>query len=166
MRYQRFRFIIFFCVLIFSPALAKAEPAHIYTARVIGIIDGDTIDVLTPEKQKIRVRIKEIDAPERSQPFGSEAKQMLSYLLFKKDVIVVATGQDKNGRVLGRIFPLEADISMQMIQRGGAWAYRAYGPEKAFISAENKAKRNKEGLWALPEKDRIAPWDWRHNKKN
>jgi endonuclease YncB( thermonuclease family) len=44
---------------------------------VVGVIDGDTIDVLV-EGRAVRVRLAEIDAPERRQAFGSKAKRELS----------------------------------------------------------------------------------------
>ncbi len=52
-----------------------------------------------------------------------------------------------------------------MVWQGGAWAYRFYNPSKEILTAEKEARSEKRGLWALPKKERIAPWEWRHNKK-
>jgi endonuclease YncB( thermonuclease family) len=46
---------------------AHAEPL---TGRVVGISDGDTITVLV-ERQPIKVRLADIDAPESKQACGS-----------------------------------------------------------------------------------------------
>ena len=37
---------------------------------VVGISDGDTIKVRCPEQAQTAVRLAQIDAPEKAQPFG------------------------------------------------------------------------------------------------
>ena len=37
------------------------------------------------------------------------------------------------------------------------------GKEPAAVPI-NRARAAQRGLWALPEAQRIAPWEWRHNK--
>ena len=61
--------------------------------------DGDTLIVLTPEKQPIKVRLAEIDAPEKSQAFGQRSKQSLSDLVFGKQVRIEQQDRDRYGRV-------------------------------------------------------------------
>lgn len=48
------------------------------TGKVVAIIDGDTIDLLTADKTTIRIRLNGIDAPEKGQPFGNTAKEFLN----------------------------------------------------------------------------------------
>jgi endonuclease YncB( thermonuclease family) len=43
---------------------------------VVGITDGDTITVLV-ERQQVKVRLADIDAPESKQAFGTRSKQAL-----------------------------------------------------------------------------------------
>jgi len=54
-----------------------AENPGEFTGKVIKVVDGDTIDVLTDDKQTIRIRFNGIDCPERGQPFGNNATQSL-----------------------------------------------------------------------------------------
>lgn len=43
--------------------------------RVVGVSDGDTINVLVDNHDHLKVRLVGIDAPEKSQPFGSASKK-------------------------------------------------------------------------------------------
>jgi endonuclease YncB( thermonuclease family) len=63
-----------------STAVTEQPEAKIpvnVTGKVIKVIDGDTIDVLTEDKETIRIRFSAIDTPERGQPFGNNATRML-----------------------------------------------------------------------------------------
>jgi endonuclease YncB( thermonuclease family) len=51
--------------------------------RVVGIRDGDTLTILVSKRQ-IRVRLSDIDAPERKQPFGTRSRQSLSEICGSK----------------------------------------------------------------------------------
>ena len=68
-----------------------------FGGRVVSIADGDTITVLTPEKNQVRIRLSEIDAPEYFQDFGQASTELLSSLVFGKDVLVHPEGLDKYG---------------------------------------------------------------------
>ena len=58
-----------------------------FTCKVVGVLDGDTIDCYGSGK-KVRVRLAEIDAPEKTQAYGQKAKQLLSSLAYGKTVTV------------------------------------------------------------------------------
>lgn len=80
------------------------EQANEITGKVVGIIDGDTIDILTAEKTTIRIRLNGIDAPEEGQPFGKNAKQYLSEFIGGQIVRVVTHGEDRYGRTIGDVY--------------------------------------------------------------
>jgi micrococcal nuclease len=61
----------------------------IYLATVIGISDDGTLTVLDEYKQKIKIRLSEIDAPKKYQPFGTRSKQSLSDLCFGKQPAII-----------------------------------------------------------------------------
>lgn len=149
--------------------LAAAGPAHAdFSGKVIAVLDGDTIDVLVNQRP-VRVRLAQIDAPEKRQPWGSKSKEALSTLVFGKTVTVVGADTDRYGRTLGTVyvegsFPGVVDAgyvnaNAYMVQAGMAWAYRQYLLSRALLDTEAQARKKKRGLWADPSP--VAPWEWR-----
>ena len=146
-----------------------AVRAEDYAGRIVGVIDGDTVDLLTDAKVLIRVRLSGIDAPEKKQAFGNVSKKALSDLAFDRRVVVVASKHDRYGRLIGKVMVAGVDANLQMVQLGLAWHFKKYEKEQAFedrqryADAELKARARHAGLWT--DKDPIAPWDFRHQKK-
>ena len=62
-------------LLMACSAVANAQSL---VGKVVGVIDGDTVDVLDDRKIVHRIRLAGIDAPEKTQPFGQSAKEHLS----------------------------------------------------------------------------------------
>lgn len=132
-----------------------------YSGKVVGISDGDTLTLLTAEKQQIKVRLAEIDTPESAQPYGTRAKQALSGLAFNKQARVVVQDVDRYGRTVGRVYVGNMDVNAEMIRQGAAWVYRQYARDRSLFALEDQAKASKRGLWNLSEAEKCAPWDWR-----
>ena len=147
-----FNFLILLCVLL--PADAKDS----LKGNVVKIIDGDTLDV-NIDSNIIRIRLADIDTPERNQPWGFEAKKFLATKVLKKEVQIIITNKDRYGRQIGIIFLDNTNINELMVLRGHAWAYRKYLRNKNLIKIENKARKASIGLWH--KNDAIPPWDWR-----
>jgi endonuclease YncB( thermonuclease family) len=131
--------------------------------RVVGVIDGDTIDVLDESKSTHRIRFHGIDAPERAQPFSRKSKDTLSELVFGKAVTVDHTKDDRYGRKIGRVFVDGQDVAIPMLEAGMAWQYVRYDQSKAYAAAEQAARDAQRGLWS--EKNAIPPWEWRKMPK-
>ncbi|MCP4509640.1 MAG: hypothetical protein GY826_24960, partial [Fuerstiella sp.] len=81
--------------------------------KVVKIVDGDTIDVLTEDKKTIRLRFNGIDTPERGQPFGNNATKFVSSTVGGKMVRLVMHGEDKYDRTIADIY-LPVDDSEDM----------------------------------------------------
>jgi len=149
-------------VLLTMLALALSSPVWAdFTGVVVGVADGDTITVLRDNEQ-VKVRLAEIDAPEKAQAFGSKSKQALSALVFNKQVFVVDQGKDKYKRTIGRVYQGDIDVSAKQVRMGMAWVYRKYSKDKRLLSLENQAREQRLGLWIDAEP--IPPWAWRHIK--
>ena len=96
------------CILLLCVQAAVAEDLR---GRVVGIADGDTLTLLTEQRKQIRIRLSDIDTPERRQPFGTRARQFLSDLTFGKMVRVDVRDTDRYGRTVGRVFAGNQDVN-------------------------------------------------------
>lgn len=140
-----------------------------YAGRIVGVLDGDTVDLLSPSKEVYRIRLAGIDAPERGQPFGAAAKRALSDLVFNRQVIVSATKHDRYGRLVGKVSVAGSDANLKMVSNGLAWHYKKYEREQSpedrerYATAEVAARLGRQGLWA--DRHPVAPWDFRENRR-
>ncbi len=100
----------------------------------MGITDGDTITVLR-EGQPVPVRLEGIDCPERGQDFGTRAKQATSDLAFGETFQVEVRDHDRYGRIVGRVFVGDTDVSLALVEQGLAWHFKRYSSEAALASA-------------------------------
>lgn len=148
--------------LFLVPLLGFTEE---YNGRVVGVSDGDTLTLLVDGKRQVKVRLAEIDAPEGGQPYGNRSKQELSALAFNKEARVRVQDTDRYGRTVGRVFVGSVDVSAEMVRRGAAWVFRRYVKDAFLFKQEEEAKRDKRGLWSLPENERIPPWEWRRARR-
>ena len=149
-------------LLALSPAVFSAD----LSGHVVGISDGDTFTLLTSDTQQVKIRLAEIDAPESGQPYGNKSKQVLSELIFGKDVRVVVQTTDRYGRTVGTPYVGELDVCKEMVHVGAAWVYKQYVVDKSLFDVENEAREAKRGLWGLSEAQRVQPWNWRRGLTN
>ena len=136
--------------------------ASIYEGKVVGVSGGDTLTVLISGRQT-KVRLAEIDAPQKRQPFGQRSKQSLSDLVYGKRVKVNQQDRDRYGRVVGRVYTESLDVNAEQIKRGMAWIYRKYNRDRSLLALEHEARGAKRGLWTHPNP--IPPWEYRHGGK-
>ncbi len=150
--------------LVVMAAYCPALAAEI-RGRVVGITDGDTLTLLTEQREQVRIRLSDIDTPERGQPYGDRARQALSDLAFGRRARVEVRDTDRYGRTIGRVFVGSVDVSAEMVERGAAWVFRRYSRDAPLLRLEAQAQADRRGLWALPEAQRVAPWEWRHTER-
>ena len=94
-----------------------------YNAKVLKVVDGDTVDALVDlgfsVHRKIRVRLYGIDAPEsrtrdlEEKKKGLAAKARLIEILDEHDyeIIIKSYGLGKYGRCLGELFYIRVELS-------------------------------------------------------
>jgi endonuclease YncB( thermonuclease family) len=149
--------------LIDSSKTAKStEEQLVLPAKVIGIVDGDTVDVLYHDLP-LRIRMEHIDAPEKrgKQAFGNKAKLVISDLCFGQKVNLLTDGKfDMGGRLIAEILNEEGiNVNKEMVRLGYAWHFKKYSTEMSYDVLEMEARKARRGLWQ--DENPIAPWDFR-----
>ncbi|EDP8961262.1 thermonuclease family protein [Klebsiella pneumoniae] len=154
-------------IVIFTLLFSCSSFANNLVGKVTRVIDGDTIEVKTlPEKIlvyeiPIRVRLINIDAPEKKQPFGRWSTNQLKALLAGQSVTVSYTQTDRYGRVLGRVVTANGtEANRQQVLKGAAWVYDRYNTDNSLPALQREAQTQKRGLWA--DNQPVPPWEWRH----
>ncbi|EMV7411133.1 thermonuclease family protein [Enterobacter soli] len=151
--------LLFFSLLSIYPHVSSAT---LFEGRVVRVLDGDTIEVLH-EQNPVRVRLLNIDAPEKKQPFGSWSTNQLKALLVGQSVTVSYTEKDRYGRVLGRVMTANGtEANRQQVLKGAAWVYDRYNTDNSLPALQREAQTEKRGLWA--DNQPVPPWEWRHKK--
>jgi micrococcal nuclease len=137
---------------------------HLLSGKVIGIVDGDTYDLLIPGNKKIRVRMEAIDAPERGMPYYKVSRKYLSDICFSKNVRVSVTGKDRDNRMIGFTYLDDGtELGHEMIKAGLAWHFKKYNSDPDLAQLENEARNSKKGLWK--DNNPIPPWEIRSSNR-
>lgn len=153
-------------VALFGLLVVSSVVAGTYTARVVGVMDSDTIKVLDSTRVQHKVRLVGIDAPEKAQPFGQKAKQHLASQVFGREVTLDCGKVDRYQREICVVLLEGQDVNLAQVKAGLAWWYRQYAREQkvaqqhAYAEAEETARDARRGLWANDSP--TPPWEWGH----
>jgi micrococcal nuclease len=146
--------------ILLAFALSLAAPAFAY--QVIGIADGDTLTLLV-DRKPLKIRLANIDAPEKAQAFGAVSHKSLSTLCFGKDADYQVQDIDRYGRTVAIVTCSGVEVNRAQVERGMAWVYPKYNQDRSLPAVQAKAKLKRAGLWA--DKSPVAPWEFRHPTK-
>lgn len=119
------------------------------TGRVVGIVDGDTVDVLIPPARRVRVRLYGVDAPESGEPFSQQARQFARVLMFSRDVAITGKDVDVYGRLVARVVVDGTDASEAIIAAGLACTFRQFVSDPLLDTAQSRAREARSGFWAI-----------------
>lgn len=146
--------------LLFSATVLAND---VYTAKVIGIADGDTLTVLR-DYTPVRIRLSAIDAPEKAQAYGKQAKLILSGLCFGAEATISPVDTDRYGRTVADVYCNNKNAGETMVKMGYAWVYDQYASmHQAYYPLQTVARANHFGLWA--DSQAVQPWVWRKQSK-
>lgn len=144
--------ILFYCI----------APAQQLQVKINYVSDGDTYYAVSSSGEEIRIRLAEVDCPEKNQAFGQEAKLWAKNLIEKKQVSISIQNTDKYGRKIASVKYQQIDLAEALVSEGLAWHYKLYSKSDILSQLEKEAQAGKKGLWSSA--DPIAPWDWRHKR--
>jgi len=149
--------LVFACLLLLLSTSSQAEDDF----TVSNVYDGDTIE-LKNAAGRFKLRLTDIDAPERNQAYGQRARRALMKLCKGSDISinVELTGKDKYNRHLGKLQCNGTDVSIYMAEQGYAWHNEKYSDNFAVKNAAASARRDRIGLWSADNP--LPPWVWRH----
>jgi micrococcal nuclease len=135
---------------------------HELTAKVVQVIDGDTLRVEHEGKPET-VHLLNIDAPELAQPHGPEAKRFCERLCLNDQVRIIWEHRDQNGEIFGTVHEDDGfNVSFEMVKAGLAWDCKALTQDRTLAELEADARKAKRGLWA----DRHPQPPWEYKKQN
>ena len=147
---------------IFVAFCTFSASAEVLNGRVEHVVDGDTLDLVVG-RTKHRIRLADIDTPEKGQNWGSSSKQALEVAVLYRDVSVHVSDRDRYGRLVGKVWLDGRDINRQLVEQGHAWAYRQYLTDETLLQVEATARDQRRGLWSIAGP--VAPWLWRRGTR-
>lgn len=122
------------------------------SARVVSVIDGDTIDVQL-DGEEFRVRYIGVNTPERDEVCYSEAVRANRLLVDGKTVTLVTdvSDTDQYGRLLRYVYVGELSVNERMVEEGWAEVVR-YAPDTLYYDhfRELEGKAARAGLGCHP----------------
>ena len=136
--------------------------AQEFSSKIVNVIDGNTFEIIDPDKEIVKVMLSEVDAPELAQEHGEEARQFSEKLLLKKKVKVTFKGKDFLGNKLAKItFKNNQDVGQVLLKNGWAMV-KERNKNKKLLAFQSQAKNDKLGLWIT--ENPTTPWVFRRQQ--
>jgi micrococcal nuclease len=155
------------CLLLFLGMVGAASEGAIIngsiTGKVISVIDGNTIEVLTSDNQKEKFLLAGVDSPELTQEYGERAKKFLEKLVLEREVKVTVQGKDRWGSYLAVIVLVKGDVDprVELLREGLAWTSEK-NPMPDLESHRVAAQEKGKGLWK--QDNPTPPWIYRRQQ--
>ncbi len=135
-----------------------AQPDTVFLAQVVAVLDGDTV-MVRRRAGIVRIRLADIDAPEKAQPYGDASRRSLAEMVLHQQVHVASRAVDKYGRVVARLGLNGLDVNAEQVRRGMAWDYSLHHSNRLLAAFQNEARLARRGLWSSSQP--TPPWLWR-----
>jgi len=144
--------LILLTLILFTSAYKKTFTGNVIEEKgnVTRVIDGDTIEV-DILGSKVKVRLLDINTPEKKQPYHDEAMNFLKSKVEGKQVLLERgkENKDKYGRMLRYAFFNKDFINEKILEEGLAnfYSYQETRYTSKLKKAEQSAREEKKGIW-------------------
>jgi endonuclease YncB( thermonuclease family) len=146
--------------LLVTLAIPAGAIADSITGQAIEVLDGDTFEIRDSANTIQRVRLSQIDAPEKHQDFSQDSKRSLTELIQGKAVRVDIAGAGHHGGWIGKVWVDGLDVNLEQIKRGMGWVLTKQSPDPRYIDAEKDARMARRGIWS--KDGAVSPWEYRN----
>jgi micrococcal nuclease len=135
-----------------APARTAGAAPRLGSCQVTHVTDGDTLNVRCGARKE-RVRMLQIDTPERGEPLYEEAGDALEALIAGRSIELERGPEerDAHGRVLAYVYVDGENLNLSMIRDGWSPYFDRYGAgayPREFRDAERAAREAGMGIWA------------------
>lgn len=135
---------------------ARAEEIN---GRVVSVAAGDALTIRFPSGLRVAVRLADIAAPKRGQPYGTRSRRSLAELCSGKPVVVQDQAANATAQLSARVMCAGINANGEQVRRGMAWVDRRYAnPTSGLFRLEADAREHRRGLWR--RRHPVAPWIW------
>ena len=149
--FQRCKTYCLLFLLALLPLVASAAMGQTLFGKVTRVVDGDTVAFKVHKGPVEKVRLADIDTPERDQPWRTEATAALRKWSMSKSARIEVVDTDRYGRLVATLWVGDENINRRLVKEGHAWVYRKYLRDTSLIKLEASAKLTKTGLWSSPQ---------------
>lgn len=158
-------------LLLFLFVLASTQTVFSqlkYGGRAVEVVDGKTIVIETPTRNRVTIVLQFIEIPEAEQPLYQIVKEHLQAMVLDKNVEYVPRGLTQK-KAIGQVFLNKVDLSQQLLRDGAAWYSlpekdsQEAGEREFYQLNEGQAKLEKRGVWSI---ESLKPaWEFRAEKE-
>lgn len=133
----------------------------VVTARVVSVIDGNTIEIIGEDNETRKIILAGIDSPELTQEYGEKARKFLEKIALEKNVTIQITGKDRKGTAIAIVIIEEKDPRIELLKEGLAWTSEK-NPIPDLETIRQKAQEKGKGLWR--QDNPTPPWTFRREQ--
>ena len=162
--FQRCKTYCLWFLIALLPFVASAAMGQTLFGKVTRVVDGDTVAFKVHDGPIEKVRLADIDTPERDQPWGTEATTALRQWSMSKPARIEVVDTDRYGRLVATLWVDDENINRRLVIEGHAWVYRKYLRDTSLIDLEARAKLTGIGLWS--SNNVIEPSGWRRGQRS
>ena len=146
-------------LILFLISTTYPAQAEEFFGEAVTVLDGDTILVARGGQSPIKVRLADIDAPEKAQDYGAESKDSLLQLVLHQQVKISSKAVDDYGRLVADVRVGELNVNHEQVRRGMAWNFSRFRSSRELADLQREAQQAKRGLWA--GESAVEPSKWR-----